>query len=95
MEPACLLWSSERKLSVWAGVGQTSELMQSYNNVAQLGHFRGANISTNHQTIAGVVNSTVSGGKLNRNRPPLLPSGPVDLDIQIANFFAERVAVQT
>jgi hypothetical protein len=31
-------------LSVGAGVGQTSELMQSYNNVAQLGHFRGANI---------------------------------------------------
>ncbi|EAQ35584.1 hypothetical protein NB311A_17449 [Nitrobacter sp. Nb-311A] len=36
-----------------AGVGQTSELMQSYNNVARLGHFRGASIRREQQMIAG------------------------------------------
>jgi hypothetical protein len=60
MEPACLLWSSAKRLSVGASVGQASELMHSYNNVAQLGHFRDANIGRESGTgkTTGIVNQT-------------------------------------
>jgi hypothetical protein len=50
-------------LSVLAGVGQTSELMQSYNNVAQLGHFRGATIGREPAKQLD-RQSNVSSGKL-------------------------------
>jgi hypothetical protein len=63
-----------------------SELMHSYNNVAQLRHFRGANGRAERPGFGQIVDSIRKIVELGRMGP--LSSGPIDLDIQVADFLA-------
>jgi hypothetical protein len=74
---------------------ESSRLMQSYNNVAELRHFRGAfctrnAAATRNCALRGSCRGAIRGIWTQRGSA----AGSVDLDVEVADLLAQGIAVE-